>query len=100
MYRTGTYAAHLCTSAPCEDLGLQTVHEVVDLDAAFRPFVDPVVHADRAVLHVVVTDNENVRDLLQLGPADASAERLIGPARRGPETLALQTVGDAHGVCV
>src|SRR3954451_6301058 len=107
LYRRPRYAADLCTSSEWgggsptgEDFGLQALDEVVHLDAPLGPVVDAVVHADGAVLDIVVSDDQHVRHLLQLGPADAGAQRLVGPARLRPETLALEAVGDAHGVGV
>ena len=82
------------TSA-CEALG-----EGVDVDAALGLIAAPGVDADRAGLDVVVADDEDVRELLQLGLADPRAERLLGLAEDGPEAVALQPVDDAGGVGV
>ena len=45
--------------------------------------------------HVVVAHHEHVGELLELGPPDAGAERLVGLDLVGPETLGPQPVGDA-----
>src|SRR5205814_7649636 len=59
-------------------LGMQALDEVVDGHAPLGRVRTAGVDAGRARFHVVVTDHEDVRQLLQLGPADPCAERLVG----------------------
>ena len=55
----------------------------------------PPVHADGAVLDVVVADHEHVRHLLELGPADARAERVgVRVDELGAEAVGLQAVDE------
>ena len=65
------------------------------VDAALGRVAPRAVHADGAVLDVVVADDEHVRHLLDLGPADARAERVgVRVDQLGPEALGLQAVDD------
>src|SRR5690242_15277150 len=57
----------------------QTGDEVVDAHVALRLLAPPLVHADGAVLDIGVAHDEDVRDLLGLGPPDASAELAARP---------------------
>src|SRR3954468_10356349 len=66
--------------------GLQALDEGVDADAPLGPLRTSSVHTDRSLVHVVVTDHEHVGQLLQLGLADAGAERLVGLGVVGAET--------------
>ena len=69
-------------------------HEVADRHAALD-LAAAGVHADGAVAHVVVADDEHVRDLLQLGGADALAELVGGLHHVDAEALGAEPVGDA-----
>src|SRR4029079_16776918 len=61
-----------------EHFGCQPLHERVDAHIAFGPLAPPLVDADGAVVGVGVADDEDVRDLLGLGPADAVPELTRG----------------------
>ena len=58
------------------DLDGKALDECVERHAAFRIVTTAGVHADGAVLHVVVADDEHVGHLLELGAPDARAERV------------------------
>src|SRR5689334_5330958 len=75
--------------------------EVVDAHVSFRLLTPPLVHADRAVLHVGVPDHEDIRDLLGLGAPDARAQLPAGAVDQlGPEALGLHPVDQARAVRV
>ena len=67
----------LATSSP------QPLDEVVDADVALD-LAAARVDAERAVGDVVVADDEHVRELLELGGADALAELIVGLDRCRP----------------
>ena len=82
-----------------DGFGAQPIDEVVDGHPALD-LAAAWVHADRAVAHVVVADDEHIRDLLELRLADACAERLVGFDLVGAEALGAESVGEAIGVRV
>ena len=87
---TGAQAARIrCPHgrlARAQDLGVEALGEGVDVDVALGLIAAAGVDADGAGLHVAVADDEDVRELLELGLADARAERLLGLAERRPGT--------------
>ena len=77
------------------DVGGEPGDEVVDADAALGRVAPPPVHADGAVLDVVVADHQHVRHLLELGPADARAERVgVRVDQLGAEAVGAQPVDE------
>ena len=82
---------------PSRSTKSSTVH------AALGVVAPRAVHADRAVLDVVVADDEHVRHLLDLGPPDARAERVgvrvDAPRRGSPRPSAGRRCRTAYASC-
>src|SRR5437762_11701584 len=74
-------------------LGLQALDEAVDGHTPLGRARPARVHARGSGLDVVVAHHEDVWELLQLGAADARAERLVSRLPPGAETVALQPAG-------
>src|SRR3954447_21473339 len=84
-----------------EDFGAESFDELIDRDVALGMLASALIHSDRAALDVGITDNEDVRHLLGLGPANARAQLAGGPVDHlRPETFGLQAVDDARAVRV
>src|SRR4051812_22243699 len=81
-----------------EQLGPEVLDEGVDAHAPLRILLPPLVDADGALAHIVVSDDQYIGNLLEPRLADARAERLVGLGPFDPEALAAQQVSRAHGV--
>src|SRR4051794_36189367 len=75
---------------PSRDLGGEAGGEVVDVDAPLGLIAAPGVDADGPGLDVLVADDEDVRELLELGLADAGPQGLVGLDEVGPEAVRLE----------
>src|SRR5205807_6548925 len=73
-------------------------HQLVHGHAPLGPGLAPHVHAHRACVHVLVTDDEHVDDAFETMTSDAGVEGLFGPFGDHPQPPADEPLAHLLGV--